>query len=172
MFLPTSNVTNLICYRRCVRRGLNASHFIFFFEFLVHPGWCRVRSPSVWRVCLFRLQFTREEWWLNFRGSISMQQCEGQIPTLIGSPDVMWQCYVVTRYCPYMFTTAFAAAFCYTTLYKCGLALTIWAISCTLFNIESLSYTLSTHFEALYMNKYHIGLSDGAMLRYMLRLEI
>ncbi len=31
---------------------------------------------SVWGVRLFWLLFTWEEWWLNFRGSISMQQTD------------------------------------------------------------------------------------------------
>ncbi len=54
---------------------LYASHFIlFYFIFLIRPGSCRVRSLSVWEVRLFCLLFTSEEWWLNFRGSISMQQ--------------------------------------------------------------------------------------------------
>ncbi len=50
--------------------------------------------------------------------------------------------------------------------------LTIRAISCTLFYVESLSCTLSTCFELLYMNMYHIGLSDGTVSHYMLRLKI
>ncbi len=42
---------------------------------------------------------------------------------------------------------------------------TIWAVSHTLFNIES-------HFEPPYINIYHIGLSDGAVSCYTHRLEI
>ncbi len=49
---------------------------------------------------------------------------------------------------------------------------TIRAIYCTLFNIESLSRTLSTSFEPPYTNTYHIGLSNGAVSRYILRFEI
>ncbi len=41
-----------------------------------------------------------------------------------------------------------------------------------LFNIESLSHTLSTRFEPLYTNMYHIDLSDGAVSCYVPRLEI
>ncbi len=74
VFSPTSTVTNLICYRRCVRQGFICKSFYLFFKFLIRPGSCRVRSPSVWGVRLFCLQFTWEEWWLNFKGSISMQQ--------------------------------------------------------------------------------------------------
>ncbi len=42
----------------------------------------------------------------------------------------------------------------------------------TLFNIEKLSCALSTRFEPLYTNMYHIDPSDGAVLRYALTLKI
>ncbi len=51
-------------------------------------------------------------------------------------------------------------------------SLTIQAISHKLFNAESLSHAFSTHFEPLYTNIYHVGPSDGAVLRYVLRLKI
>ncbi len=41
-----------------------------------------------------------------------------------------------------------------------------------MFNVESLSYTLSSHFEPLYVNMYNIGLLDDAVSHYMLRLKI
>ncbi len=41
-----------------------------------------------------------------------------------------------------------------------------------LFIIESSFRVLSTRFEPLYMNMYHIGLSDGAVSPYALRLKI
>ncbi len=41
-----------------------------------------------------------------------------------------------------------------------------------LFNVESLPHTLSTCFEPLYANMYHIGLSDGAVSHCTLWLEI
>ncbi len=47
--------------------------------------------------------------------------------------------------------------------YKHGHGLTIQAISCTLFNIESLSHALSTHFKPFYTNLYHIGPSNGTV---------
>ncbi len=49
---------------------------------------------------------------------------------------------------------------------------TIRAVSCMLFNIESLYHTLSTHFERLYTNLYHIGRSDGAVSCNSLNLKI
>ncbi len=70
------NESNLLL--RCVRWGFVRKSFYLFFQILVRPGPCRVRSLSVWRVRLFRLQFTQEEWWLNFRGSITMQQWHSQ----------------------------------------------------------------------------------------------
>ncbi len=39
------------------------------------------------------------------------------------------------------------------------------------FNIQGLSPTLSTHFEPLYTNMYHIGPSDGAVSRYSVRVN-
>ncbi len=74
VFSSTSTITNLICYRRCVRRGFICKSFYIFLKFLIRPGSCRVRSPSVWVVRLFHFLFMWEEWWLNFRGSISTQQ--------------------------------------------------------------------------------------------------
>ncbi len=65
------NESNLLSPIRETRFHMQV--IFFFFQFLIRPGSCRVRSLSVWGVCLFRLQFTREEWWLNFRGSIFMQ---------------------------------------------------------------------------------------------------
>ncbi len=50
--------------------------------------------------------------------------------------------------------------------------LTIRAISYTLFNVESLSRYLSTHFESLNTNMYYVGPSDDAVVRYILMLEI
>ncbi len=46
------------------------------------------------------------------------------------------------------------------------------SISGTLFNIESLSRTLSIRFEPLYTIMYYVGSSDGAVLCYALKLEI
>ncbi len=39
-------------------------------------------------------------------------------------------------------------------------------------NVESLSRALSTYFELLYTNMYHIGPADGAAWCYMLRFKI
>ncbi len=50
--------------------------------------------------------------------------------------------------------------------------LTMQAVSRTLFNVESLSHTLSTHFELIYTNMYHTGPSEGAVSGYTLRLKI
>ncbi len=50
--------------------------------------------------------------------------------------------------------------------------LTICAISRTLFNVESLSPTRLTCIELLYTNTYYVGLSNGALLHYVLGLEI
>ncbi len=47
-----------------------------------------------------------------------------------------------------------------------------WQGSAATFNIECLSHYLSTHFKPLCTNMYHIGLSDGAMLSYALRVKI
>ncbi len=55
---------------------------------------------------------------------------------------------------------------------KCIASLTIRAVPRMLFNKESLSYTLSTRFEPLYTNMYHVGPSDGAVSRYALRFKI
>ncbi len=74
VFSPTSTVTNLICLSPLREARFYMQVILSFFKFLVRPGSCRVRSLSVWGVRLFHLQFTWEEWWLNFRGSISMQQ--------------------------------------------------------------------------------------------------
>ncbi len=49
---------------------------------------------------------------------------------------------------------------------------TIRAVSRTVFNVESLYRTVSTHFEPLYTSMYHIGLSDGAVSHYTLKFEI
>ncbi len=48
----------------------------------------------------------------------------------------------------------------------------IRAISRALLNVESLSRALPAYFEPLYTNMYHVGPSDGAVLRHTLRLEI
>ncbi len=57
---------------------------------------------------------------------------------------------------------------------RAALALTVWAVFHTLFNVGSLSYALSTstHFELLYMNIYYIGLSGSAVLCYVLGFKI
>ncbi len=74
----------------------------------------------------------------------------------------------------------FAVPFCETVCeimrnaknHKCIVSLTIWAVSRILFNIESLSHTLSTHFEPLNKSMYHVGLSDGTVSHSAVRLKI
>ncbi len=55
---------------------------------------------------------------------------------------------------------------------KCIAGLTVGDIFHTLFNVACLSHTLSTRFEPLYTNMYHMGPPDSTVLRYVLWLEI